>query len=167
VSATLLRTCEFVDNRHTNSVEQLLGDFADTIGRSGSWIFQHASAGVVFCPEHAQLLAGAGLDRAQVRAWLADRCGRSTAELARAGKDGLDGRVRLPGDGEPAEHFQRMLSGDDRQNLLIAVAGARNAGISMVVRLFADWSGAAVPVSGPDAATTGADGPAADNQEES
>ena len=31
-------------------------------------------------------------------------------------------------------------------SLLIAVAGARNAGISMVVRLFADWSGTAVPV---------------------
>jgi len=36
VSATLLRTCEFVDNRHTASAEQLLADFADTIGRSGS-----------------------------------------------------------------------------------------------------------------------------------
>ena len=34
-----------------------------------------------------------------------------------------------------------------------AVAGARNAGISMVVRLFADWSGAAVPVARPDAAS--------------
>jgi len=153
VSATLLRTCEFVDNRHTSSAEQLLRDFADTIGRSGSWIFQYAAAGVVFCPEHAQLLAGAGFDRTQVRAWLAERCGRSTAELARAGKDGLDGRVRLPGDGEPAAHFQRMLSSDDRENLLIAVAGARNAGISMVVRLFADWSGAAVPVARPDAAS--------------
>ncbi|MFW6091805.1 MAG: hypothetical protein ACODAF_07970, partial [Actinomycetota bacterium] len=44
VSATLLRTCEFVDNRHTSSAEQLLGDFADTIGRSGAWIFRNAAA---------------------------------------------------------------------------------------------------------------------------
>ena len=146
VSATLLRTCEFVDNRHTGNAEQLLGDFADTIGRSGAWIFRHAGAGIVFCPEHAQLLAGAGFDRASVRAWLAERSGRSTAELARAGKDGIDGHVRLPGDGEPAAAFQRMLANDDRRSLLIAVAGARNAGISMVVRQFADWSGAAVPV---------------------
>ncbi|MBX6389401.1 MAG: hypothetical protein IRZ08_10460, partial [Frankia sp.] len=50
VTATLLRTCEFVDNRHTSSAEQLLGDFADTIGRSGSWIFRHAQAGIIFCP---------------------------------------------------------------------------------------------------------------------
>jgi hypothetical protein len=159
VSATLLRTCEFVDNRHTSSAEQLLSDFADTVGRSGSWIFEHASAGVVFCPEHAQQLAGAGFDRAQVRAWLTERSGRSTAELARAGKDRLEGRLRLPGDGEPGAQFHRVLPSDEPKNLLIAVAGARNAGISMVVRLFADWSGTAVPVIGPDAA-----GPAADNK---
>jgi len=161
VSATLLRTCEFVDNRHTSSAEQLLSDFADTVGRSGSWIFEHASAGVVFCPEHAQQLAGAGFDRAQVRAWLTERSGRSTAELARAGKDRLEGRLRLPGDGEPGAQFHRVLPSDEPKNLLIAVAGARNAGISMVVRLFADWSGTAVPVTRPDAA-----GPTADNKVE-
>jgi hypothetical protein len=164
VSATLLRTCEFVDNRHTSSAEQLLADFADTIGRSGAWIFRHASAGVVFCPEHAQLLAGAGFDKARVRTWLAEQAGRSTAELARTGKDALDDHgVRLPGPGQAGEHehdesqpdgagedggFQRMLPSGDPQNLLIAVAGARNAGISMVVRLFGNWSGAAVAVAG-------------------
>ncbi|MBO0825053.1 MAG: hypothetical protein J2P27_14560 [Actinobacteria bacterium] len=154
VSATLLRTCEFVDNRHTASAQQLLSDFADTIGRSGAWIFRHASAGIVFCPEHAQLLADAGFDRAAVRSFLADRSGRSTADLASVGKDGCDDNgVRGPGSG--GDEFQRMLPGADRQNLLIAVAGARNAGISMVVRLFGGWSGAAVPVLRPP--TTGSD----------
>ncbi len=163
VSATLLRTCEFVDNRHTSSAAQLLTDFADTIGRSGAWIFRHAGAGVVFCPEHAHLLANAGFDKERVRAWLAEHSGRSTAELARAGKDALDGHgVRLPG--EPADHerahaagtdpadgpeFQRMLPGAEPQNLMIVVAGARNAGISMVLRLFGAWSAASVPVTGP------------------
>jgi hypothetical protein len=150
VSATLLRTCEFVDNRHTGSGEQLLADFADTIGRSGAWIFRHASAGIVFCPEHAQLLAGVGFDPAAVRAWLAERSGRSTADLADAGKDACDDNgVRGPGAGSAlndAGGFQQMLPGSDRQHLLIAVAGARNAGISMVVRLFGGWSGEAVPV---------------------
>jgi hypothetical protein len=147
VSATLLRTCEFVDNRHTGSAEQLLADFADTIGRSGAWIFRHACAGIVFCPEHAQLLAGAGFDRAEVRAFLAERSGRTTAELAAAGKDALDSNgVRLPGDGAGNPEFQRMLPDDEPRNLLIAVAGARNAGISMVVRLFGGWSGESVPV---------------------
>ena len=147
VSATLLRTCEFVDNRHTGSAEHLLSDFADTIGRSGAWIFRHASAGIVFCPEHAQLLAGAGFDRAAVRAFLADRSGRSAAELASVGKDACDDNgVRGPGEPSAPDDFQRMLPGADAQHLLIAVAGARNAGISMVVRLFGGWSGTAVPV---------------------
>jgi hypothetical protein len=159
VSATLLRTCEFVDNRHTASAEQLLADFADTIGRSGAWIFRGASAGIVFCPEHAQLLADAGFDRAAVRAWLAERCGRNTADLARVGKDECDDNgVRMPGEpsggsggrpqGDGNGEFQRMLPSADRQHLLIAVAGARNAGISMVVRLFGGWSGTSVPLEG-------------------
>jgi len=151
VAATLLRTCEFVDNRHTASAEQLLADFADTIGRSGAWIFRHAGAGIVFCPEHAQLLAEAGFDRTAVRSWLAERSGRSTAELAGTGKDACDDNgVRLPGQQRLGNgQFQRMLPSADRQHLLIAVAGARNAGISMVVRLFGGWSGTAVPVIRP------------------
>jgi hypothetical protein len=147
VSATLLRTCEFVDNRHTGSAEQLLADFADTISRSGAWIFRHASAGIVFCPEHAQLLAGAGFDRAQVRAWLAEHCGRTVSDLARVGKDGLGDNGVRHASGERPEGFDRLLPSADREHLLLAVAGARNAGISMVVRLFSGWSGAAVPVA--------------------
>jgi hypothetical protein len=67
VSATLIRTSEFVDNRHTQDPEQVLWDFADTISRTGALIFRDTSAGVVFCPEHAQLLAGAGFAKADVQ----------------------------------------------------------------------------------------------------
>ncbi|MEU2348909.1 hypothetical protein [Modestobacter sp. NPDC049651] len=163
VSATLLRTCEFVDNRHTSSAEQLLADFADTISRTGVLIFRHASAGVVFAPDHAQLLADAGFSRADVRAWLYEHCGRSLADLHRVGKDGIgDNGVRfareddgaLPVPGDDGDGFQRTLPDGDPRHLLIAVAGARNAGISMVVRMFADWSGRAVPVVGRTAPTT-------------
>jgi hypothetical protein len=146
VSATLLRTSEFVDNRHTSSAEQLLADFADTISRTGAWIFRHAGAGIVFCPEHAQLLAGAGYSRADVRAWLAEHCGRTVSDLARVGKDGLGDNGVRHARGERPEGFDPLLPSGARENLLIAVAGARNAGISMVVRLFSGWSGAAVPV---------------------
>jgi len=145
VTATLLRTCEYVDNRHTGDAEQVLADFADTIGRSGAWIFRTAHAGVILCPEHAQLLASAGYSRAGVAAWLAEHAGRSTAQLAAVGKDAAPEGIRGPGDGsEDAAGFQRTLPGPEK--VLVAVAGARNAGISMVVRLFADWSGASVPI---------------------
>ena len=151
VTATLLRTCEYVDNRHTSDPEQLLADFADTIGRSGSWIFAHAGAGVVLCPEHANLLAGAGYSRADVQRRLAELSGRSTAQLAAAGKDFAEHGVRRPGDGTAdAGTFQRTIADGAESRILVAVAGSRTAGISMVVRFFADWSGTAVPVVRPE-----------------
>jgi len=150
VTTTLLRTCEYVDNRHTTDAEQLLSDFADTIGRSGSWIFRHAMAGIVFCPEHAQLLAAAGFSRKDVAAWIAERSGRTTDQLARAGKDSAAEGVRVPGDNAVPRSFQHTFAPGADAQMLVAVAGSRTAGISMVVRYFADWSG--IPV----AITTGA-----------
>ncbi|GAA3765912.1 hypothetical protein GCM10022240_18000 [Microbacterium kribbense] len=146
VTTTLLRTCEYVDNRHTADPEQLLGDFADTIGRSGSWIFQNAGVGVILCPEHAHLLADAGFSRADVQRWLAERSGRTTAALAAAGKDLVDTRVRQPGNADRPEEFQRTIADGAESSILVAVGGSRTAGISMVVRLFADWSGTSVPI---------------------
>ncbi|WP_067134916.1 hypothetical protein [Microtetraspora malaysiensis] len=142
VSTTLLRTSEYVDNRHTGDPEKLLADFADTLSRSGSLIFRNAGAGVVFCPEHAQMLANAGMSKDDVRTWLVERCGRTKADLARVGKNGItENGVRYErGDGE-SEGFDPMFAADSPQNLPIVVAGARNAGMSMVVRLFSNWSG--------------------------
>ena len=90
VSATLLRTCEFVDNRHTPDPEQVLWDIADTISRTGSLIFRDTSAGVVFCPEHAQLLAAAGFAKQDVQAALLEHCGRTGADLRRPAPGGQE-----------------------------------------------------------------------------
>ena len=147
VSATLLRTSEFVDNRHTQDAEQVLWDVADTTSRTGALIFRDTSCGVVFCPEHAQLLAAAGFSKTGVKDWLIEHCGRSEGDLHRAGKDGVSensvrfaaGSARDPGDG-----FTRILP--SRQHVPVLVAGARNAAISMVVRVFGLWSGRSVPV---------------------
>jgi hypothetical protein len=107
---------------------------------------------VVFCPEHAQLLAAAGLSKAGVQDWLTEHCSRAGAELRRAGKDGVnENNVRfaadaagpMKGDGEVGG-FSRILP--SRQHVPIVVAGARNAAISMVVRVFGLWSGTAVGV---------------------
>jgi hypothetical protein len=156
VSATLLRTCEFVDNRHTQDPEQVLWDFADTISRTGALIFRDTSAGVVFCPEHAQMLAAAGLSKDDVKDWLIEHCGRSAADLHRAGKDGLNGYVRFaaPEPPGPGDAFTRILP--SRQAVPVLVAGARNAAISMVVRVFGLWSGGSVPVETHPTATPAA-----------
>jgi hypothetical protein len=163
VSATLLRTCEFVDNRHTQDPEQVLWDFADTISRTGALIFRDTSCGVVFCPEHAQLLAGAGFAKDDVKDWLIEHCGRTQAELRRAGKDGVsENHVRFAtqaaadtvdaadsaGSAGAGGGFSRILP--SRQHVPLLVAGARNAAISMVVRVFGLWSGTPVPVETRD-----------------
>lgn len=147
VTTVLLRTSEFVDNRHTADAELLLGDFADSIGRTGPWIFENAQVGLVLCPEHAERLAGAGLDRAGIRAWLAERSGRTTAQLALVGKRRSEGGVRSSSGGGDPDEFQRTIA--DPDSMLIAVAGSRSAGISMIVRYFADWSGRSVPIEQP------------------
>jgi len=156
VSATLLRTSEFVDNRHSHHVEDVLWDLADTISRTGAQIFREASAGVVLCPEHAQMLAGAGYSKAGVQEWLMARCGRRPADLRRAGKGDLSNI-------SPEDEGQQVASGraevsrtmESRRQVPLIVAGARNAAISMVVRIFGEWSGAATPVEVP--AGAGAD----------
>jgi hypothetical protein len=144
VSAMLLRTCEFVDNRHTQDPEQVLSDIADTISRTGSLIFRDTSAGVVFGPEHAQLLGKAGFSREDVQSWLAEHCGRTRADLRRAGKNGVgENGVRYAGDADD-DAFERILPSP--QHVPVLVAGSRNAAMSMVVRVFGLWSGQAVPV---------------------
>jgi hypothetical protein len=141
VSTTLLRTSEYIDNRHTDDPEKLLADFADTISRTGSWIFRNATAGIVFCPEHAQMLAGAGMTKEDVRSWLVTRCGRSKTDLSRVGKGLSEKGIRGEYNTDDLGGFDPLFAENSPKHLPIVVAGARNAGISMVVRLFTGWSG--------------------------
>jgi hypothetical protein len=143
VCATLLRTCEFVDNRTTRDPDELLTDIADTISRTGAAIPPFSTGGLILGVEHAQTLAAAGLAKRDVQQWLYERCVRSHDDLAHAGK-GLAGRTG-PGVDEYGLH---MLPSPEQ--LLIVVAGARNAAMSMVVRPFgfAGWSRSAVAIEG-------------------
>ncbi|NKQ58581.1 hypothetical protein HFP15_37625 [Amycolatopsis sp. K13G38] len=145
VSAALLRTCEYVDNRHTQNPEEVLADIADTMARTGAVIFREAYSGVVLCPEHAQMLAKEGFSKADVKSWLIEHVGRTRGELRRAGKNGLSDRgVRHAAEADGDEVFERFMSAPEQ--IPVVVAGARNAAISMVVRIFGAWSGKAVPV---------------------
>jgi hypothetical protein len=159
VSCTLTRTYEFVDNRHNQDPEQLLGDFADTLSRTGSLIFRGQSAGVVFCPEHAQMLANAGYSKASVKNWFVEHVGRREADLRRTGKDGVSESgpgARSASDSEraPADTFTPYFSAG--KDVPIIVAGARNAAISMVFRVFGEWSNSSVEIeSAPVAAAKG------------
>jgi hypothetical protein len=144
VSATLTRTMEFVDNRHTPNYEDVLRDFQDTISRVGSQIFPLSSVALVLCPEHAQMFASAGLSKQDVQNWLLERCGRTGAELSSMGKAEVN-RTSFRGEYEGDETFHKFLAGPT--SIPVIVAGAKNAAISMVVRIFGEWSGTSVPIA--------------------
>ena len=146
VSVTLTRTAEFVDNRHTPHAEQVLWDIADTIARIGCLIFKEQGVAVVLCPEHAQMFAAAGYTKQDVQDWLIDHSVRTGRDLRLAGKNGLHGRGRFGSDDTSQDEvLSRVLPGS-RRDVPVIVAGAKNAAISMVVRIFGEWSGIATPV---------------------
>jgi hypothetical protein len=153
VSVTLTRTMEFIDNRHTPDPEDVLRDIADSVGRLGPQIFPQTPVALVLCPEHAQMFAGAGMSKADVQNWLIERSGRTAGQLRGAGKGnvlrfGARASADADADAEPVgdEHFHRVLSSPGQ--IPVIVAGAKTAAISMVVRIFGEWSGTAVPVGG-------------------
>ncbi|NEE00452.1 hypothetical protein [Phytoactinopolyspora halotolerans] len=143
VTATLVRTCEFVDNRHFSDPEEVLRDFADTLSRSGSWIFRHSSAAIVLNPDHARVFAEAGMDKQDVREWIVGHASKTEAELAAVGK-GLSGQ--LPDGPFAPDHVHPVFADARPANLPIIVAGSRNAAMSMVVRIFSTWSGRSFPI---------------------
>ncbi|MFC7404705.1 hypothetical protein [Georgenia alba] len=142
VSAMLVRTCEFVDNRHFHDPEEVLRDFADTIARSGSWIFRYSAVAIVMNPDHARVFAEAGMSKQDVRSWLVAHCGRTERHLASVAK----GLSHLPDGPFDPDHVHPVFADDTPASLPIVVAGSRNAAMSMVVRVFSTWSGKAFPV---------------------
>jgi hypothetical protein len=147
VTATFIRAAEFVDNRHTKDVRHVLRDLADTIARTGSWVFRTSGIAVVLNPEHARAFADAGMSRQDVRTWLYEHAGRTGRQLAASGKDVVsDSNARTTSGTDGDEEFHRIIAGPQIENLLIAVSGTPNAGISMVCKVMGSWSGTAAPI---------------------
>ncbi|WP_205857723.1 hypothetical protein [Phytoactinopolyspora endophytica] len=143
VSTILVRTCEFVDNRHFHDPVEVLRDFADTIGRAGAWIFRYSSVGIVMNPDHARVFAEAGMSKQDVREWIVAHAGKTEAELTAVGK----GLSRLSDGPFDPDHFHPVFADASPACLPIIVAGSRNAAMSMVVRVFSTWSGRSFPLS--------------------
>ncbi len=161
VSATLTRTFEFVDNRHTQNPEHVLNDFADTMARIGPLIFRDQSCGVLFGPEHAELLAGAGYSKADVKAWFVEHCTRTEADLRRCGKDGvgsdgMGGRSASEEERVPGDVLTHVIPSPE--HVPVVVAGARTAAMSMVFRVFGLWSNSSVAIERPASAVAAAGG---------
>jgi hypothetical protein len=95
------------------------------------------------------MLAGAGMSKADVKDWFIEHVGRTEADLRRAGKDGVSeggpgARSASAEERAPADVFTPYFSG--RKDIPIIVAGARNAAISMVFRVFGEWSNTSVEI---------------------
>jgi hypothetical protein len=146
VTALVFRSCVHIEARHTRVPEQLALDLADTIRRTGALIHETSSALVVLGPEHARLFGDAGWTKDDVRQGIYDRAVNSRAELAAVGKDAISRytRWRLPADhpdampdrsslGEDPDRVPALVSPDA---ILLAVAGAANAGVSTVIETF-------------------------------
>ncbi|MEV4799726.1 hypothetical protein AB0K18_06895 [Nonomuraea sp. NPDC049421] len=118
VSAILVDTSTFAGSSDT-AAGPLMAELAGAIARIGGWTSRHAGAAVLLCPGHARLLARAGMSKDDVRALLTARCAPPSSPLPRRGDPG---------------------------HLPIVVAGAADAGISMVARVFSGWSGTPVRV---------------------
>ena len=146
VTALVIRSCMHIEARHTRVPEQLALDLANTIRRTGALIHETSSALVVLGPEHAQVFAEAGWGKDDVRQAIYDRAVNSRADLVAVGKEAISRhtRWRVPAD-HPDAIPDRASQGDapDRvpalvspNAILLAVAGARNAGVSTVIETF-------------------------------
>ena len=126
VTASLARSTLAIENRSSNRPEEILRTIADSMSYAGVSRFGKGHV-VVLGPEHAQLLAGQGWSREDVRRFLWDHWGRPAGEVRRWGVYGEDGAEQLGDDGA----FVRF--GDAPDGILLVVAGARNAGVSTLV----------------------------------
>jgi hypothetical protein len=139
----------------TRKVASMAPRGADLRGATVGLLENHKQNAALFLRELGDLPAG--FSKADVQDWLLERCGRTQADLRWAGKDGLHGRVRYAASPEEAggdpDAFSRILP--SRQHVPIVVASARNAAISMVVRVFGLWSGTATPVEAAAVAPAG------------
>ncbi len=161
VTAMVIRSCIHIEARHTTVPEQLALDIAGTISRTGALIHETISALVVLGPEHAQLFGRAGWGKADLRHFIYDHAVRSRAELAAVGKDAISRqtRWRLPA-GRPDAAPDQPQAGQNPEvvrvlnstgAVLVAVAGANNAGVSAVIETFGPRGGppAVVRVADP------------------
>ncbi len=146
VTALVVRSCLHIEARHTRVPEQLALDFANTIKRTGALIHETSSALVVLGPEHAQAFAEAGWSKNDVRQAIYDRAVNSRADLVAVGKEAISRhtRWRVPGD-HPDAIPDQASQGDtldlvpaliSPSAILLAVAGANNAGVSTVIETF-------------------------------
>jgi len=148
VTAMTMRSVVHIEARHTTVPEQLALDLADTIRRTGALIHETISACVALGPEHAELFAGAGWNKDDVRRFVYGHAVNSRAALAAVGKDAVSAHTRWRLSSAHADAVPDSVSDQDEvkvlaseQALQIVVVGAHNSGVSAVIETFGPRGG--------------------------
>jgi hypothetical protein len=160
VTAMVTRSVVHIEARHTTNPEQLGRDIAGTLARTGALVHETISGCIVLGPEHAAVFDRAGWTKTDVRDFVYEHAVNSRAQLTAVGKEAVSRttRWRLPADHPEATTDSAAETGLDPvpvlnspAAVLIAVAGAKNAGVSAVIETFGPRGGppaiAAVPPS--------------------
>jgi hypothetical protein len=138
VTAHFARSCLHVENRISNSPEQVALTIADSLSYAGVWFTGWCRGStVVIGPTHAQLFDTHGWSKADVKQFLWEHWGRKKGDLRAWGEYGVDAvHAPFPGAYEegPDEEFLRF--GQSPDSLTIVVAGAPSAGVSAVITHF-------------------------------
>ncbi len=151
VTAMIIRSSVHIEARHTTVPEQLARDIAGTISRTGALVHETISAMVVLSPEHARLFGQAGWSKDDLSQFICDSAVLRRTQLAAVGKDAIarETRWRLPADHPDAIPDTATAEGHPDEvrvlksaaAVLVAVAGANNAGVSAVVETFGPRGG--------------------------
>jgi hypothetical protein len=146
VTAMIIRSVIHIEARHTTVPEQLARDISGTIARTGALVHETISALVVLSPEHARIFGEAGWSKADVSRFIYEQALVGRAQLVAVGKDAIarQTRWRLPADHPDAVpdtatsqgHPDEVRVLNSAAAVLVAVAGANNAGVSAVVETF-------------------------------
>jgi hypothetical protein len=150
VTAMVTRSVVHIEARHTTDPEQLGRDIAGTLSRTGALVHETISGCVVLGPEHAALFDRAGWTKADVRRFVFEHAVNTRAELAAVGKEAVSRttRWRLPHGHPEATADTAAETGTEPvpvlnspDAVLVAVAGAANAGVSAVIETFGPRGG--------------------------
>jgi len=129
VTVQMVRGDVYVEQRSTQVPEEILLTIADSLSYAGMITQVTESrilhgAVVVMGPEHAQILAGQGWSKQDVKQFLWEHFGKTKRELRRFGK------VPRELEHEPEDAFIHSAGSPD--SLLLVVSGANTAGVSTV-----------------------------------
>jgi len=144
VTVQMTRSDLHVEHRSTQVPEEILLTIADSMSYAGG-IYEappfnrNGGSIVVMCPEHAQIIAGRGWSKQEVKQFLWEHFGRTKRELRRFAKI-------IEMEDEPEDAFIHTATSPN--SILLFVAGASNAGVTTVCSNFA-WRNATSKVGEP------------------